>query len=139
MREAREVKQWSGAPVRDARGQSCRTRSRRRRPIVAATCYVRTYPQPIASDVEAPFTALGADGFGRSDVPDRSCATPSNATVAVIVAALAALASRDKVSHERVAEAISCYEMNANAETAPDTLKALSSAQHRRRLRGRNF
>jgi pyruvate dehydrogenase E1 component len=33
----------------------------------AATDYVRAYPQFIASYVDAPFTALGTDGFGRSD------------------------------------------------------------------------
>jgi pyruvate dehydrogenase E1 component len=36
-------------------------------PIVAATDYVRGYPQLIASYVKAPFVALGTDGFGRSD------------------------------------------------------------------------
>jgi pyruvate dehydrogenase E1 component len=36
-------------------------------PIVAATDYVRAYPQLIASYVQAPFLALGTDGFGRSD------------------------------------------------------------------------
>ncbi|SCU83795.1 pyruvate dehydrogenase, decarboxylase component E1, thiamin-binding [Cupriavidus necator] len=36
-------------------------------PVVAATDYVRAYPQLIASHVSAPFTALGTDGFGRSD------------------------------------------------------------------------
>jgi pyruvate dehydrogenase complex dehydrogenase (E1) component len=36
-------------------------------PVVAATDYVRAWPQLIASHVEAPFTVLGTDGFGRSD------------------------------------------------------------------------
>jgi len=36
-------------------------------PIVAATDYVRAYPQLIAPYVEARFVALGTDGFGRSD------------------------------------------------------------------------
>jgi len=36
-------------------------------PIIAATDYVRAYPQLIASYVRAPFIALGTDGFGRSD------------------------------------------------------------------------
>jgi pyruvate dehydrogenase E1 component len=36
-------------------------------PIVAATDYVRAYPELIASHVRAPFLALGTDGFGRSD------------------------------------------------------------------------
>ncbi len=36
-------------------------------PIVAATDYVRAYPQLIAPYVTARFVALGTDGFGRSD------------------------------------------------------------------------
>ena len=36
-------------------------------PIVAATDYVRAYPQLIAPYVRARFVALGTDGFGRSD------------------------------------------------------------------------
>ncbi len=36
-------------------------------PVIAATDYVRAYPQLIAPYVEARFVALGTDGFGRSD------------------------------------------------------------------------
>ncbi|WP_454740260.1 alpha-ketoglutarate dehydrogenase [Cupriavidus necator] len=36
-------------------------------PVIAASDYVRAYAQLIASYIEAPFTALGTDGFGRSD------------------------------------------------------------------------
>ena len=36
-------------------------------PVVAASDYVRAYAQLIAGYVKAPFTALGTDGFGRSD------------------------------------------------------------------------
>ncbi|MEZ5652449.1 MAG: pyruvate dehydrogenase (acetyl-transferring), homodimeric type [Burkholderiaceae bacterium] len=36
-------------------------------PVIAATDYVRAVPMQIAAYVRAPFTALGTDGFGRSD------------------------------------------------------------------------
>ena len=36
-------------------------------PVIAATDYVRALPQLIAAYVDADFTALGTDGFGRSD------------------------------------------------------------------------
>jgi pyruvate dehydrogenase E1 component len=36
-------------------------------PVIAATDYVRAYPQLIASYLQAPYTVLGTDGFGRSD------------------------------------------------------------------------
>ncbi len=41
-------------------------------PIVAASDYVRAYPQLIASYVGARFVALGTDGFGRSEHPQRA-------------------------------------------------------------------
>jgi pyruvate dehydrogenase E1 component len=34
---------------------------------VAATDYVRAWPQAIAGSFDAPYTVLGTDGFGRSD------------------------------------------------------------------------
>ena len=36
-------------------------------PIIAATDYVRAYPQMIATYLSAPYLVLGTDGFGRSD------------------------------------------------------------------------
>jgi pyruvate dehydrogenase E1 component len=36
-------------------------------PVVAASDYVRAYAELVAPHVRAPFTALGTDGFGRSD------------------------------------------------------------------------
>jgi pyruvate dehydrogenase E1 component len=36
-------------------------------PVVAATDYVAAYPSLVAGFLDAPFTALGTDGFGRSD------------------------------------------------------------------------
>jgi len=36
-------------------------------PVVAATDYIRSLPDAIRPWVEAPFTVLGTDGFGRSD------------------------------------------------------------------------
>jgi pyruvate dehydrogenase E1 component len=37
-------------------------------PVIAASDYVRAWPQLIAEYVDAPFSTLGTDGFGRSDV-----------------------------------------------------------------------
>jgi pyruvate dehydrogenase E1 component len=40
-------------------------------PIVAASDYVRAWPQLIAEYVDGPFVTLGTDGFGRSDLRDK--------------------------------------------------------------------
>lgn len=39
----------------------------RKGPVVAASDYVRTYPEQIANWVKADYTVLGTDGYGRSD------------------------------------------------------------------------
>jgi pyruvate dehydrogenase E1 component len=36
-------------------------------PVIAATDYVRAWPNLIAPHIDAPYTVLGTDGFGRSD------------------------------------------------------------------------
>ena len=78
-------------------------------PIIAATDYVRAYPQLIASYVEAPFTALGTDGFGRSDTRAALRSFFEVDSGHVVVAALAALITEGSVSQETVAEAIMKY------------------------------
>ncbi len=89
-----------------------------RDPIIAATDYVRAYPQLIAAYVDAPFTALGTDGFGRSDTR----ATLRNFFEVdaghIAVAALAALAAEGSVGQEIVADAIARYGI-AVAQEAP--------------------
>ena len=86
-------------------------------PIIAATDYVRALPQLIASYVEAPFTALGADGFGRSDTRSalRDFFEVDHRHIAV--AALAALAAEGSVAREIVATAITRYGLDASADS----------------------
>jgi pyruvate dehydrogenase E1 component len=67
-RDAREVERHNRfnptAPARRSHIEQCLSA---KTPIVAATDYVRAYPELIASHVRARFLALGTDGFGRSD------------------------------------------------------------------------
>jgi pyruvate dehydrogenase E1 component len=67
-REAREVQRWNrlhpGAERKRSFVAQCLGGET---PIVAATDYIAAYPNLVASFVDAPFVALGTDGFGRSD------------------------------------------------------------------------
>ncbi len=85
-------------------------------PIIAATDYVRAYPQLIASYVEAPYTVLGTDGFGRSDTRSalRDFFEIDHRHIAV--AALAALADEGSIPRARVAEAIASYGLSVAAD-----------------------
>ena len=64
--------------------------------VVAATDYVRAYPQLIAPYVDVPFTALGTDGFGRSDTRQALRRFFEVDRHHVCLAALARLPERDK-------------------------------------------
>ncbi|WP_439892936.1 alpha-ketoglutarate dehydrogenase (plasmid) [Ralstonia sp. 25C] len=67
-REARETERWnrlnSGESDRISHLEASLSGGA---PIVAASDYVRAWPQLISSYVDARFIALGTDGFGRSD------------------------------------------------------------------------
>jgi len=85
-------------------------------PIVAASDYVRAYPQLIAAYVDGPFTALGTDGFGRSDTRAALRAFFEVDRHHIAIAALAALAARGEVETSRVAEAIARYGVDTRDE-----------------------
>jgi pyruvate dehydrogenase E1 component len=84
-------------------------------PVIAATDYVRAVPQLVAEYIDAPYTTLGADGFGRSgtrrDVRrffevDRS---------SIAVAALDALARAGRLARSLVDDAIARYDASGDA------------------------
>ena len=80
-------------------------------PVIAATDYVRAYPQLIAGYLTAPFTALGTDGFGRSDTRARLRDFFEVDRRHIAVAAVAALAKTGGMSAAEVARARAKYEI----------------------------
>ncbi len=83
-------------------------------PIIAASDYVRAYPQMIAAYVDARFTALGADGFGRSDTRQALRAFFEVDRCSIVIAALASLAADGVMTREAVADAIERYHVNSS-------------------------
>ncbi len=82
-------------------------------PIVAATDYVRAYPQLIAAHVEARFVALGTDGFGRSDTRAALRKFFEVDRHHVVLAALDALAGEGTLPRQCVADALARYAIDA--------------------------
>ena len=78
-------------------------------PIIAATDYVCAYPQSIAPYLDAPFIALGTDGFGRSDTRAGLRRFFEVDRHQIAVAALQALAQNNEISPSSVARAIERY------------------------------
>ena len=112
-REAREVERWNRLhPLEPARRSHVETLLAGDAPIVAATDYVRAYPQLVASYLRAPFTALGTDGFGRSDTRASLRRFFEVSREHVVVAALAT------VSRERAADAIARYGIDVASEAS---------------------
>ena len=115
-REAREVERFNRLhptePARWSHVQRCLAGGA---PVVAATDYVRAWPQLIAPYVVAPFTALGTDGFGRSDTRANLRRFFEVDRHHVVLAALTALRALGQVDGATCAEAIRRYGLSPEA------------------------
>jgi len=119
-REAREVQRWNRLhPGEPARRSHVSELLPGEAPIVAATDYVRAYPELIAAHVRAPFTALGTDGFGRSDTRAALRRFFEVDRQHVVVAALDALANEGTIDRARVAEALKRYAIGGELAPPP--------------------
>jgi pyruvate dehydrogenase E1 component len=114
-RDGREVERWNRLHPREHRRNSyvaeCLTGQA---PVVAATDYVRAYPDLVAAFVDAPYQSLGTDGFGRSDNRAALRRFFEVDRQHIALAALYALAEAGMVAHDVVAAAIEKYEIDPN-------------------------
>jgi pyruvate dehydrogenase E1 component len=78
-------------------------------PVIAATDYVRAYPQLVAAYLDAPLVALGTDGFGRSDTRAALRRFFEVDRHSIVVAALDALRRSGAVERDVVARAVARY------------------------------
>ena len=118
-REAREVERWNRLhPHEQPRVSHVAVSLPGGSPIIAATDYVRAYPQLIASYVRAPFTALGTDGFGRSDTRAalRRFFEVDRATI--VVSALHALSQDGTFPATSIAAALERYEIDPSTSSS---------------------
>jgi pyruvate dehydrogenase E1 component len=84
-------------------------------PIVAATDYVAAYAGLIAAYIQAPFTSLGTDGFGRSDTRAALRRFFEVDRYHIVLAALRRLADQGKVDTTAASEAIDRYGLDSEA------------------------
>jgi len=115
-REARELERWNRLHPQEAPQQSyvseCLDGAD---PIVAATDYVRAYPQLIGSYVGARFIALGTDGFGRSDTRVALRRFFEVDRHHIVLAALQALIEDGRAPRELLTSAIKHYAIDVEA------------------------
>jgi pyruvate dehydrogenase E1 component len=106
-REAAEVARWNRLHPRERpRASHLEQCLPGDAPIIAASDYVRAYPQLIAPYLAAQFTVLGTDGFGRSDTRSALRRFFEIDREHIVVAALDAAARRGDVDLAVVAAAI---------------------------------
>jgi len=90
-------------------------------PVVAASDYVRAFPEQIRGYVPRRYVVLGTDGFGRSDTRENLRRFFEVDRFHVAVAALWALAEDKTIPASRVAEAMAKYGIDG-AKPAPWTV-----------------
>ncbi|BDG01147.1 pyruvate dehydrogenase (acetyl-transferring), homodimeric type [Anaeromyxobacter oryzae] len=116
---ARENMLHPGAPAKRCHVELCLAEAPG--PVVAATDYVRTFPEQIRPWVRQRYVTLGTDGFGRSDTREKLRRFFEVDRHHVTVAALKALADDGVLPVTKVAEAIQKYGIDPN-KPAPWTV-----------------
>ncbi|MHB1949692.1 MAG: pyruvate dehydrogenase (acetyl-transferring), homodimeric type [Gammaproteobacteria bacterium] len=81
-------------------------------PVIAATDYVRSYPNQIRPYISRSYTVLGTDGFGRSDTRENLRQFFEVDRYYIVVAALYALAKEEAIPMSQVASAIKKYKID---------------------------
>ncbi len=115
-RDARDVERFNRLhPEQPARTSHVQQSLAGDAPVIAATDYVRAWPQLIASYVDAPFTVLGTDGFGRSDTRAALRRFFEVDRHHIVLAALTALRVQGRVDAAPCAAAIARYGLEPDA------------------------
>ncbi|WP_075221356.1 pyruvate dehydrogenase (acetyl-transferring), homodimeric type [Acuticoccus yangtzensis] len=83
-------------------------------PIVAATDYMKNYAEQIRAFVEAPFTVLGTDGFGRSDSRVNLRRHFEVDAAHIAATAMVELYKLGHVSKDELTKALNTYDIDGN-------------------------
>jgi pyruvate dehydrogenase E1 component len=113
-REAKSCSRWNRLhPTKKARRSYLETQLQGRKgPVIAATDYIRAYPEQIREYVPSRFVTLGTDGFGRSDTREKLRVFFEVNRYHIVVAALKALADDGEIENKVVQQAIRKYQID---------------------------
>jgi pyruvate dehydrogenase E1 component len=115
-RDAATVQRWNRLhPLEPPRVSHVELQLQGAEVVVAATDYVRAYPQLIAPYLESRFVTLGTDGFGRSDTRLALRRFFEVDRHSVVLATLDALACKGQIPRQTVAQAIQRYDIDTQA------------------------
>ncbi|MCG8486383.1 MAG: pyruvate dehydrogenase (acetyl-transferring), homodimeric type [Chromatiales bacterium] len=113
-REGLDVERWNTLHPEEEQRQSYVTRqlSGQQGPVVAATDYIRSYADQIRPFVPGPYSVLGTDGYGRSDMRSQLRKFFEVNRYYVALAALKSLADQGDLKDEVVTQAIKKYKID---------------------------
>ena len=116
-REGMEIERWSRLhPTEERRVPYVEWQlSARPGPVIAATDYMRSFPEQIRPFVPSRFVTLGTDGFGRSDSRDALRRFFEVDRFHIVVAALWSLAADGAIVPDAVADSIAKYDIDPEA------------------------
>jgi pyruvate dehydrogenase E1 component len=120
-RDAAETQRWNRLhPKQQSRRHHIAQQLSEAPLTVAATDYVRAYPQLIASHVNSTYITLGTDGFGRSDTRPSLRRFFEVDRRSIVIAALEGLSREGLMPAQTVAQAIERYGVSTD-DAAPWT------------------
>jgi len=83
-------------------------------PVIASTDYIKAYAEQIRREIDADYTALGTDGFGRSDSRENLRNFFEIDRYFVTLAALKSLADAGKIPMKTVTKAMKKFDISAD-------------------------
>ncbi len=113
-RDGHEVERWNMLhPMEEPRLTHLQQKlADRSGPVIAATDYIRMFPEQVRAQLERRFIALGTDGFGRSDTRAQLRHFFEVDRYWVTLAALKSLADEGSIGRDTVAAAMLKYELD---------------------------
>ena len=119
-RDARACERWNRLnptkKVKKSHIEHCLSETKT--PIIAASDYIRAFPEQIQGFLSNPFIVLGTDGFGRSDTRENLRSFFEVNRYHIVIAALKSLADTGEFELAKVEVAIAKYNIDPDT-TAP--------------------
>ena len=117
-REGSEVERWNRLnPERKEKVPYVSSLlSKSSNPVIAATDYVKSYPEQIRPFIDQPYTCLGTDGFGRSDTRENLRSFFEVDKYHIAYAALYALYKDSRIEKKQVIKALNKFDIDQQSK-----------------------
>ncbi|HET8705590.1 MAG TPA: pyruvate dehydrogenase (acetyl-transferring), homodimeric type, partial [Pseudomonadales bacterium] len=120
-KEGLEIQRWNMLHPEEEQKLPYVTKMLRSRkcPVVAASDYIKAHADQIRPFIRNHYTALGTDGFGRSDTREKLRHFFEVDRYYIVLAALNALADKGQIGRSKVADAIKRFQLNPEKTYPP--------------------